>query len=137
MGGRGEPGRRDRNQARFLFLDPAAREVYPEWEARALEAVGQLRVFAGRFPGDRELGVLITDLSARSGDFARIWGSGEVVACAAPGRVVGRRRRWPGWAGASEGGWATPGETGLVVHVFGTGPGGGQTAALARLGGGV
>lgn len=59
MGGLADPGRRDHNQARYLFLDPAARFVFPEWEARATESVGQLRVAAGRYrqvqPGVRSL----------------------------------------------------------------------------------
>ncbi|MEV2275588.1 helix-turn-helix transcriptional regulator [Nocardiopsis sp. NPDC049922] len=138
IGGVGEPGRRDRNQARFLFLDPAARGVHPEWEARAAEAVGQLRVFAGRFPEDGELAALIADLSERSEDFVRIWGSGEVVVCGA-----GRKRVRHPRVGVLDLDYETlhvpdtPGEMGLVVHVFGAEPGGGQAAALERLGGGV
>ncbi|NGO73430.1 helix-turn-helix domain-containing protein [Streptomyces boncukensis] len=81
MGGLGDPARRDRNQARFLFLDPAARDLFPEWENRAREAVGQLRIAAGRFPEDAELAGLLTALSERSAAFRRIWDSGEAVIC--------------------------------------------------------
>ncbi|WP_241002402.1 hypothetical protein [Streptomyces sp. CB01881] len=52
LGGLADPARRDRNNAAFLFLDPASRDVHPDWEDRAREAVGQLRVAAGRYPDD-------------------------------------------------------------------------------------
>ncbi|MEU4745281.1 transcriptional regulator, partial [Actinosynnema sp. NPDC023658] len=130
----GEPGRRDRNNARYLFLDPAARDVHPEWDERAAEAVGQLRVSAGRYPDDAELVALIADLSARSPEFRRIWAGGEVVMC-----VAGRKRlRHPG-AGLLTLDFetlhvpATPGETGLVVHVFSAAEGSRDAAALATL----
>ena len=42
VGGLGDPARRDPNNARFLFLDPASHTVHPDWEDRAAEAVGWL-----------------------------------------------------------------------------------------------
>ncbi|PSL56970.1 helix-turn-helix protein [Saccharothrix carnea] len=134
FGGLADPGRRDRNNARFLFLDDAARSVFPEWEPRAAEAVGQLRVAAGRYPDDGELAALITDLSARSAEFRRIWAGGEVVMCAA-----GRKRLRHPVAGPLTLDYetlhvpASPGETGLVVHVFSAEEGSAEAAALARL----
>ncbi|MBF6047568.1 helix-turn-helix domain-containing protein [Streptomyces sp. NRRL B-1677] len=133
-GGLAEPGRRDRNQAAYLFLDPAARDVFPEWEDRAVEAVGQLRVAAGRYPDDAELTALVTGLSARSADFRRIWATGEVVMCAA-----GRKRVRHPRAGLLTLDYQTlhvpalPGETGLVMHVFTPEAGSREAAALARL----
>ncbi|SEQ56010.1 helix-turn-helix domain-containing protein [Streptomyces radiopugnans] len=121
IGGLGDPGRRDRNQARYLFLDPASRTVFPDWEDRAAEAVGQLRVATGRYPDDAELAALLAGLSARSADFRRIWATGEVVMCAA-----GRKRLRHPTAGLLTLDYETlhvpaaPGETGLVVHVFGS-----------------
>ncbi|MFI2075598.1 helix-turn-helix domain-containing protein [Streptomyces triculaminicus] len=135
MGGLSDPARRDRNQARFLFLDPVSGVVFPEWEDRAVEAVGQLRVAAGRYPDDAELSALITDLSARSDDFRRIWATGEVVMCAA-----GRKRVRHPTAGLLTLDYETlhvpaaPGETGLVVHVFSAEGGSREAAALARSG---
>ncbi|MFC8124023.1 helix-turn-helix domain-containing protein [Streptomyces sp. NPDC057302] len=135
MGGLDEPPRRDRNNARFLFLDPAARGVHPEWEDRAAEAVGQLRVAAGRYPKDTELTALITELAGQSAEFRRIWDSGEVVMCAA-----GRKRLRHPVAGLLTLDFETlhvpaaPGETGLVVHVFSAREGSPEADALARLG---
>ncbi|MFF9896660.1 helix-turn-helix domain-containing protein [Streptomyces longispororuber] len=134
LGGLGEPGRRDPNNARFLFLDPASRDVFPDWEPRAAEAVGQLRVAAGRHPDDPELAALIGELASRSAEFRRIWDSGEVVMCEA-----GRKRLRHPVAGLLTLDFETlhvpaaPGETGLVVHVFSAPEGSGEARALARL----
>lgn len=134
MGGLADPGRRDRNNARFLFLDPAARELWPEWADRAAEAVGQLRVAAGRYPHDSELGTLIAQLSAKSTDFRRIWDSGEVMMCAA-----GRKRLRHPATGLLDLDYETlhvpaaPGETGLIMHVFSAEEGTPEAAALERL----
>ncbi|MER6996169.1 helix-turn-helix transcriptional regulator [Streptomyces sp. NPDC000410] len=134
VGGLADPGRRDRNNARYLFLDPASRDVHPDWEARAAEVVGQLRVAAGRYPDDAELAALITELSSRSSEFRRIWATGEVVMC-----VAGRKRLRHPVAGLLTLDFetlhvpASPGETGLVVHVFSAEEGTREAAALARL----
>ncbi|WP_327682362.1 helix-turn-helix transcriptional regulator [Kitasatospora sp. NBC_00458] len=134
IGGVGEVPRRDRNQARFLFLDPESRTVHPDWADRAAEAVGQLRVAAGTWPDDAELIALIRLLSSRSGDFRRIWDSGEVVMCAA-----GRKRLHHPATGVLTLDFeplnipAAPGQTGLVLHVFSAGEDAGTAAALTRL----
>ncbi|MEV4223331.1 helix-turn-helix transcriptional regulator [Nonomuraea sp. NPDC049725] len=134
IGGLTGPSRRDPNQARYLFLDPVSRDVHPEWADRAAEAVGQLRVAAGQYPGDAELVALIKDLSERSAEFRRIWASGEIVMCTA-----GRKRLRHPAAGLLELDYETlhvpagPGETGLVVHVFSSGEGTPEAAALASL----
>ncbi|SEG96928.1 Helix-turn-helix domain-containing protein [Nonomuraea solani] len=134
IGGLADPARRDRNNARFLFLDPAAREVHPDWADRAAEAVGQLRVAAANYPADGDLAALITELSAGSEDFRRVWATGEVVMCAA-----GRKRLWHPATGLLILDFETlhvpsaPGETGLVVHVFSAEDGTPEAAALAKL----
>ncbi|MFH8371778.1 helix-turn-helix domain-containing protein [Streptomyces sp. NPDC018031] len=134
IGGLADPGRRDPNNARYLFLDPAARKVHPDWADRAAEAVGQLRVAAGRYPDDAELAALVAGLSAHSAEFRRIWASGEVVMCAA-----GRKRLWHAATGPLTLDFealqvpAAPGEQGLVVHVFSAEEGSEEAAALARL----
>ncbi|MDW6062581.1 helix-turn-helix domain-containing protein [Streptomyces sp. FXJ1.4098] len=134
IGGLAGPGRRDHNQARYFFLDPASRTVFPEWEDRAAESVGQLRVSAGRYPDDAELATLITELSTHSADFRRVWATGEVVMCGA-----GRKQLRHPEAGLLTLDYetlhvpATPGETGLVMHVFGADEGSREAAALAGL----
>ncbi|ADI09968.1 XRE family transcriptional regulator [Streptomyces bingchenggensis BCW-1] len=134
IGGLADPGRRDHNQARYFFLDPTSRTVFPEWEDRAAESVGQLRVSAGRYPDDAELATLITDLSTHSADFRRVWATGEVVMCGA-----GRKRLRHPVAGLLTLDYETlhvpaaPGETGLMMHVFGAEEGSREATALAGL----
>ncbi|MEV0438744.1 helix-turn-helix domain-containing protein [Streptomyces spectabilis] len=135
LGGLAEPGRRDPNHARFLFFDPASRDVFPDWEPRAAEAVGQLRAAAGRYPDDAALRALIAELAEGSDDFRRIWDSGVVVMCGA-----GRKRLRHPVAGLVTLDFeplhvpAAPEETGIVVHVFSAGDDREAAAALTRLG---
>ncbi len=68
----------ERNTARHAFLDPAAREFYPQWEAVAAETVAYLRLDAGRHPEDRRLSALVGELSLRSEDFRRLWADHQV-----------------------------------------------------------
>ena len=44
-----------RNQARFVFFDPHAREPYADWNEVAADTVAMLRLDAGRYPDDEKL----------------------------------------------------------------------------------
>jgi transcriptional regulator with XRE-family HTH domain len=66
------------NNARFLFLDPAAREFYPDWERQAQDIVAMLRTEAGRSPHDKALSNLIGELSTRSENFRTWWAAHNV-----------------------------------------------------------
>jgi transcriptional regulator with XRE-family HTH domain len=66
------------NSGRFTFLDPAAREFYPDWERLASELVAALRSQAGRNPYDRSLQDLIGELSTRSEEFRVRWAAHNV-----------------------------------------------------------
>lgn len=55
-----------RNMAWQVFLDPAARELYLDWEGKAADVVGILRLDAGRDPDDPRLTSLIGELSSRA-----------------------------------------------------------------------
>jgi transcriptional regulator with XRE-family HTH domain len=66
------------NHARFNFLNPAAHDVYPDWERGADDAVALLRAEAGRDPYDRELTDLIGELSTRSEEFRTRWADHNV-----------------------------------------------------------
>jgi transcriptional regulator with XRE-family HTH domain len=63
----------ERNVARRIFLDPTARELYPEWEALAQEVADVLRLNIARFSDDRQLAALVEELLRESGDFRRYW----------------------------------------------------------------
>jgi PAS domain-containing protein len=69
----------ERNHARWVFLDPRARELYADWETVARENVAILRMDAGRHPDDERLSALIGELSVKSPEFARWWADHDVL----------------------------------------------------------
>jgi transcriptional regulator with XRE-family HTH domain len=71
-------GGRAPNLARFQFLDPVAREFYPDWERFAEMCVAVMRAEAARDPHDRELQDLVGELSTRSDVFRTLWGAHDV-----------------------------------------------------------
>nr|WP_313315570.1 helix-turn-helix transcriptional regulator [Dietzia maris] len=71
-------GGRTPNLARFQFLDPAAREFYPDWDLFAEMCVAIMRAEAGRDPHDKSLQDLVGELSTRSETFRRLWGAHDV-----------------------------------------------------------
>lgn len=66
------------NFARFIFLDPRAKEFYADWERSAKDCVALLRLEAGRNPFDRELSDLVGELSTRSEEFRGHWAAHNV-----------------------------------------------------------
>lgn len=66
------------NFARFVFLDPRAREFYADWERAARDSVAILRSEAGRDPFDRDLSDLVGELSTRSEEFRGHWATHNV-----------------------------------------------------------
>ncbi|MBP2329467.1 transcriptional regulator with XRE-family HTH domain [Kibdelosporangium banguiense] len=66
------------NTARFLFLNPRAREFFPEWEDNAADAVASLRAHQGRNPHDERVSHLIDDLNRDSKEFRTLWRAHDV-----------------------------------------------------------
>ncbi|KUN30059.1 XRE family transcriptional regulator [Streptomyces antibioticus] len=66
------------NIARFQFLDPRARDFFPEWDQSVDDMVALLRAEAGRAPHDRELTRLVGELVARSEEFRTAWATHDV-----------------------------------------------------------
>ncbi len=75
------------NHARWLFLDPAARALFVEWEMIARATVATLRESAGRHPRDGALHALIGELSVASPEFRAWWAEHDV-----DGRCRGLKR---------------------------------------------
>jgi PAS domain-containing protein len=71
-----------RSIPRQVFLDPAAQDFYPEWQAVAAQSVAHLRVQAGHHHNDRQLTALVGELSLKSEDFRRLWADHQVRECA-------------------------------------------------------
>jgi transcriptional regulator with XRE-family HTH domain len=68
------------NLARYVFLDPRARDFYADWDGIAAAAVGSLRAEAGRDPYHPALSSLIGDLSLHSEEFRVRWAAHDVTA---------------------------------------------------------
>jgi transcriptional regulator with XRE-family HTH domain len=70
--------RRPANNARFVYLDPASKEFFVDWQRSADDIAAMLRSEAGRNPHDKQLVELIGELSTRSEDFRTRWASHNV-----------------------------------------------------------
>ncbi|MCX5367224.1 helix-turn-helix transcriptional regulator [Streptomyces sp. NBC_00124] len=70
--------RRPANAARFIYLDPAAHDFFPDWDSTADGIAAMLRAEAGRNPYDKDLSDLIGELSTRSETFRRRWADRKV-----------------------------------------------------------
>jgi transcriptional regulator with XRE-family HTH domain len=66
------------NSARYVFLDPGARDFYTDWERAASDVVAVLRSAAGHDPYDRELSDLVGELSTQSAEFRTRWAAHNV-----------------------------------------------------------
>lgn len=74
----GPTKRRPANTTRFVYLDPAARDFFMDYEVIAADAAAMLRLEAGRNPHDGELIALVGELSTQSELFRRRWASQDV-----------------------------------------------------------
>lgn len=62
-----------RNTLRYVFCHPAARTLYPDWEATAQATVANLRARSVAAPQSPDLAALVEEISAASAEFARLW----------------------------------------------------------------
>ena len=69
---------RPANHSRFIFLDPRAHDLYPDWERAADVNVAILRRDAGRDPHDAGIAALVGELSIRSDEFRSRWAAHDV-----------------------------------------------------------
>lgn len=76
------------NMLKLLFLNPAQREFYQDWEQVASEAVAWLRAAAGSDQDDPRLTRLVGELSVASGDFRRLWARQDVRGKSSGARTV-------------------------------------------------
>ncbi|MEU0333874.1 helix-turn-helix transcriptional regulator [Streptomyces sp. NPDC006193] len=68
-----------RNLARYLFLHPAARGLFPDWDRQVTGCVARLRAVAGTAPDAPDLTGLVGELLVKSPDFAGLWERYEVT----------------------------------------------------------
>lgn len=68
----------DRNWARITFLDPESCNLFADWDTKASDVVGQLRLDARQHTNDPLLAELIGELSMKSEDFRTKWATHNV-----------------------------------------------------------
>ncbi|MGW0710754.1 helix-turn-helix domain-containing protein [Streptomyces sp. NPDC002643] len=68
----------ERNWARLVFLHPASRDLYVDWDQKAADMVSYLRMDAGCHPDDPRLAALVGELSVKSDEFRRLWATHDV-----------------------------------------------------------
>ncbi|WP_293343250.1 helix-turn-helix transcriptional regulator [Mycobacterium sp.] len=66
------------NFLRWRLLDPAARELYVDWDEATNAAVSGLRELAGSYPDDPRMQTLIAELSSKSPRFRELWARANV-----------------------------------------------------------
>jgi transcriptional regulator with XRE-family HTH domain len=91
------------NLVRAVFLDPAGRQLYAEWDRVAQATVAGLRVLDGQFPNDPRIAEVVAEVSAGSVEFGDLWDQQDV----GPKRASIKKLRHP-----------QVGDLTLHMHVF-------------------
>ncbi|GGP82113.1 helix-turn-helix transcriptional regulator [Saccharothrix coeruleofusca] len=63
---------------RLVFLDPDAREFYPDWDRVAVNVVAALRAAAGADQDDPQLVEVVGELSVKSEVFRKLWARHDI-----------------------------------------------------------
>jgi hypothetical protein len=119
------------NTARFVFLDPRAKDFYSDWDLVANEVVAILRSEAGRDPYDRALSDLVGELSTQDEAFRTKWAAHNVRF-----HDTGVKRIHHPVVGDLELGYESmelSGDTGLTLFAFTAEPGSNSEQALNLL----
>ncbi|WP_062996860.1 helix-turn-helix domain-containing protein [Nocardia mikamii] len=75
----GKIPQKQRNYVRMIFLDPAMRRLYTDWEAVARTCVAILRMEAAANPTDPRLTALVGELSVADEQFRQWWAARHVA----------------------------------------------------------
>lgn len=75
------------NMLRAVFVDPAMRDFYDDWDTVAEHVVAHVRGLVGREVDDPDLCELVRELSERSEDFRGLWASHEILLMSSPSQV--------------------------------------------------
>ncbi|MEU8080952.1 helix-turn-helix transcriptional regulator [Catellatospora citrea] len=122
---------RERNYTRWMLLAPEARAVHDDWPSVAADAVGNLRLYAGRHPEDTRLAELVDELTAASPEF-RTWWNGHRV----QDRTYGTKQLTHPLAGPMTIHYEAlvlPGDPDQTLFIYSTDPGSRSTANMRLL----
>jgi transcriptional regulator with XRE-family HTH domain len=125
-------GRGPVNSARYVFLEPSAREFYVDWNRAASDVVAVLRSAAGRDPYDRDLSDLVGELSTRSDEFRTRWAAHNVRFHDTG--VKDFHHSVVGDITLSYNRLVLPADTGLTIMIYTAEPGSKSAEALSLLG---
>ena len=121
----------ERNYARWIFLDPEARNLFVDWDQHARAAVESLRLEFGADPDDRSTTELVNDLRVQSPEFDQWWNEHRVYQ-----RTYGTKRlRHPvvGDLSVDYETLALPGDKETTVFIYSTEPNSPSQRALNLL----
>jgi hypothetical protein len=119
------------NLLRHAFLDPAAHDVYLDWDDIAEGGVAGLRAMNSDNVGDPRLTALVDELCARSEAFREMWFRHEIR-----NRTGGRKRyrtRTAGVIAVQYQSFAVNAAEGQTMFLFSAPPGSADEAALKSL----
>ncbi|VVJ18437.1 Putative DNA-binding protein [Amycolatopsis camponoti] len=122
-----------RNLMRDVFLDPAAREIYPDWNTIAHSVVASVRSTAGTGPDDPRLTELIGELSLKSAEFRTMWARHDVHE-----RTDGTKRYNNPFVGEITVNYqslSVTGSVGQTLYLYSAAPGSAAEQSLALLAG--
>ncbi|MBB2937974.1 transcriptional regulator with XRE-family HTH domain [Amycolatopsis bartoniae] len=120
-----------RNLLRDVFLDPATRDVYPDWPAIARGVVASVRATAGTDLDDPRLTGLVGELSLKSAEFRELWARHDVHE--RTGGTKSYRNPLVGEITVQYESLSVTGETGQTLYVFSAEPGSAAERSLALL----
>ncbi|CAA9400494.1 MAG: DNA-binding protein [uncultured Nocardioides sp.] len=78
-----------------VFLEPAARPFYAEWEQAAANTVAGFPVLYGRYPGDPRIAEVLDAVLTRSEEFAALWDRHDARGKQLALRLLGHPGRHP------------------------------------------
>ncbi len=67
------------NMMTFMFLNPLARHLVIDWEARCRRIVAELRADTMHFPNDKSLNAFVNEMRQQSDHFQTLWSLQQVI----------------------------------------------------------
>ena len=119
------------NRLRSMFLDPAERDVYPDWQQAVVGLVGAFRASLGTDLDDPRIAQLVGELSLASEPFRRLWARHDVKPLA--GGVTRMRNPHVGLLELRREKLSIGDSGGQLLVIYHAEPGSESAAALARL----
>jgi hypothetical protein len=85
----------ERNLVHWMFMTDRAREVYQDWECEARAMLGRFRLAAARYPDDPDFGALIAELRHDSEHVRAWWPRHDVTAVGSGSKKLRHPRLGP------------------------------------------